>query len=65
VTFNYININEKIPFVILAGNIVWNSNDFLLLKMPNMARSIEKSPEQANLNIKQTYLQNRIQSISK
>ena len=50
----------------LSGGIVcWFSNDFLLTKLPNVARMIEKNPEQANQTNKQTYYQAKIQTLSK
>ena len=59
-------MNKKCPVVMLSGGIVcWFSNDFLLAKMPNVARTIEKSPDQANQINKQTYYQARVQTLSK
>lgn len=60
------DMNKKCPVVMLSGGIVcWFSNDFLLTKMPNVARMIEKNPEQANQTNKQTYYQAKIQTLSK
>ena len=55
----------KIPVVILSGTVTWFSNDFLLAKLSNVARIIDKNAEQTNLSIKQAYYQSRVQNLSK
>ncbi len=62
------NINFKIikiPIIVLSGSVSWFSNDFLLAKLSNMARMVEKNPEQSNLLVKQQFHQNRIQNLSR
>lgn len=49
----------------LSGSVSWFSNDFLLAKLSNMARMVEKNPEQSNLLVKQQFHQNRIQNLSR
>jgi hypothetical protein len=56
---------KKIPVVNLCGTVVWYSNDFFLTKMPNLARSLEKNPEQNNLSIRTAYFQAKIQNLPK
>ena len=48
-----------------SGVACWFSNDFLLTKMPNIARQVEKNPEQANQTNKQTYYQTKVQALAK
>jgi hypothetical protein len=40
--------------------VVWFSGDFLLKRMPNLARAIERSPEQANLATRQAYYKSKV-----
>ena len=51
--------------VILSGTVSWFSNEFLLSKMPQIARQIEKNPEQSNVSIRQSYHQNKVQNLNK
>lgn len=60
------DMNKKAPVLMLSGGVVcWFSNDFLLSKMPNIARLVEKNPEQANLATKTQFYQSKIQLLSK
>ena len=56
---------KKCPIIILAGTVTWFSNDFFLAKVPNVARMVDKNPDQSNLSAKQFYLQNKTQSLPK
>ena len=56
---------KKLPVVNLFGTVVWYSNDFFLGKMPNLARTFEKNPDQANLAARQAYYQSKIQMLPK
>lgn len=49
----------------LNGALTWSSNDFFLSKLPNMARLVDKSPEQNNLSTRQAYFQLKGQNLSK
>ena len=57
--------NKKLPVVVLTGTIIWFSNDFFLAKMSNVARMIEKSPEQTILANKQQFLQSKQQNLTR
>ncbi len=60
------DMNKKAPVIMLSNGIIcFFSNDFLLQKMPNIARLIDKTPEQSNSLTKQTYYQSKIQNLSK
>ena len=59
------NLKLKIPCIILNGAIPWFSNDFFVSKVPNLARLVEKNPEQSNATLKQTFYQTRSQNLSK
>jgi hypothetical protein len=60
-----LNLYIQIPIIVLTSSVYWFSNDFLLLKLSNMARALERNPEQSNLSVKQTFHQNRVQSLSR
>jgi hypothetical protein len=49
--------------IILNQTVTWFSNDFLLLKVPALARLVDKNPEQTTLNIKQSYFQAKSQQL--
>ncbi|KAL5013534.1 hypothetical protein ScPMuIL_007804 [Solemya velum] len=57
------NIHKKIPAVHLVGNILWFPTNFLLAKLPHMTKIVDRKAEQAVLTGRQTWLQQKNQSI--
>jgi WASH complex subunit 7 len=55
------DLYKKAPVVNLCGTVVWFSADFFIKRMPNLARVVEKSPEQASLAVRQTYYKSKVQ----
>ena len=51
--------------IVLVGTVTWFSNDFLLAKLSNIARMIDKNAEQNNLAAKQSYFQTKAQNLTK
>ena len=49
----------------LNGAIPWFSNDFFMSKVPNLARLVDKNPEQSNMAIKKACYESRSQNLSK
>jgi WASH complex subunit 7 len=56
---------KRIPIVVFNGTINWHSNEFLLQKLPNMARGADKNPDQSIINVKQSFLASKIQLLPK
>lgn len=59
------DLNKKIPAVTLVGNILWFPEQFLLAHLTNLAKLMDKKTQQAVQSRRQTYLQQKAQSLPK
>ncbi|CAH1784090.1 unnamed protein product, partial [Owenia fusiformis] len=59
------DIYKKVPAVNLIGNILWLPNEFLLTKLPHMAKALDKKARQAVLTHRQTWLQTKSQNLTR
>lgn len=51
--------------VTLVGNVVWFPNEFLRLKCPQMGKALDKKALQTVLQHRQSWLQQRTQTLTK
>ncbi|GFG31853.1 hypothetical protein Cfor_02661 [Coptotermes formosanus] len=58
-------LTRKIPAVNLVGNILWFPEQFLLAHLTHMAKLIDKKTQEAVKSRRQTYLQQKAQSLPK
>ncbi|XP_064632766.1 WASH complex subunit 4-like isoform X2 [Lineus longissimus] len=59
------DIYKRVPTITLIGNVVWFANDFLLQKLPHMAKALDKKAQMTVVSQRQTWLQQRAQNIAK
>jgi len=59
------DIHKKLPAVVLIGNIVWYPNEFLLIKMPHMAKALDKKAMMAVANGRVQWLNGKTQVLAK
>jgi hypothetical protein len=55
----------QMPAVTLSGNILWFPERFLLAHLTNMAKLVDKKTQQTVQSRRQTYLQQKAQSLPK
>ena len=55
----------QVPCVTLIGNITWFPTDFLLKKLPHMAKALDKKAQQAVASGRTTWLQTKTQTLTK
>ncbi|KAI0213688.1 WASH complex subunit 4 [Lamellibrachia satsuma] len=53
------DVHKKLPAVNLTGSVTWFPNEFLMQKLPNMAKALDKKAMVAVVTSRQTWLQNR------
>ena len=41
------DVHKKLPGIILAGNVIWFAPEYLLLRLPSMAKALEKKAQVA------------------
>ncbi|GIZ00953.1 WASH complex subunit 4 [Caerostris extrusa] len=56
---------KKVPAVPLISNLLWFPDQFLLTRLPVLARNIERKTQEAVKLARQTYLINRSQNLTK
>jgi WASH complex subunit 7 len=61
----YIVCGLQIPAVNLVGNILWFPEQFLLAHLTHMAKLIDKKTQEVAKIRRQTYLQQKAQSVPK
>jgi WASH complex subunit 7 len=59
------DVYKKIPIVHLCGNVSWIASKFLLEKIPQLARLLDKKALQAVEQQRIQYLQNKESSLTK
>ncbi|CAD5123366.1 DgyrCDS11723 [Dimorphilus gyrociliatus] len=56
---------KLIPSVTLVANVSWYPNEFLLLKIPDLQKIIDKKAKLAVVTSRQNWLQNKLQTLPK
>ena len=56
---------DQVPAIHLMGNVVWFPNQFLMDKLPNMIKTLDKKAQNAVTGAKEAWLSNKNQMLTR
>jgi len=58
-------VHKKLPGLVLAGNVTWFAPEYILLKLPSMAKALDKKAQVAVTTLRTAWLQQHTSSLTR